>query len=264
MRSRFTVLVLVGVLGVGVAAAVDALPERDDDTTVSAPLAGSEEAAVALRNAGVRGVITYSDERCRLHAVRLPNLKPAPAPAIESCEPHVPTGGIGAWQGDVVWSGLGFGTIQVVLPREQVGRAVGRWLGVDGLDLRAVQAVSLEGRRYALLLEDEMHIRYLAFLEGSRVLELYPLSQESYTLRRSPRGSYVALLTRGASVQIFTRAGAPQRLPPVASSHAIAWSPDDDWTALATSRSVYVFRSGEDETTLPRIPLAVRDLNWDA
>jgi hypothetical protein len=50
----------------------------------------------------------------------------------------------------------------------------------------------------------------------------------------------------------------------VPSPRTIAWSPDDDWTALATLESVYVFRSGEEENTLSRIPLAVRDLDWDA
>jgi hypothetical protein len=265
VRSPLTVLVIAAVLGVGIAAAVDALPRRggEDTRTVQPPL-GTEEATAALRAAGVRGVITYSDQGCRLHSVRLPDLTPASAPTIRSCEPHVPSEGIGAWRGDVVWSGFGFGTIQVVLPRERIDRSVRRWIDADELGVRAVQAVSLQDQRYALLLEDEARRTYMAFFDANRLLALYPLVEADHTLRPSPGAHYVALLTRGSTLQVFTRAGQPQRLPPVANPHAIAWSPDDAWTALATSRSVYVFRSGEDDNTLPRIPLVVRDLNWDA
>jgi hypothetical protein len=264
VRPRLTALVIVAVLGVGLAAAVDALPEEDrGGSDRVAPPFQSREAAAALRGSGIRGVITYSDRSCRLNALRLPNLTPAPAPSVRSCEPHIPTGGIGVWKGDVVWSGLGFRTIQVVLPRATIDRAVGQWLHVRGLGFRAAQAVSLRDRRYVLLLVDETLRKHAAFFEGARVLAVYPLANEDYSLRPSPSANYVALLTRGANVQLFTRAGEPQPLPPVANPHAIAWSPDDAWTALATSRSVYVFRSGEDDNTLPRIPLVVRDLDWD-
>ena len=163
----------------------------------------------------------------------------------------------------MVWSGFGFRTIQVVLSRKSLDRAVSRRLETDRLGLRAVQAVSLQDGRYAVLLEDEARRTYAAFFEGNLALAVYPLVEADHTLRPSPGAKYVALLTRGSTLQVFTRAGHPQELPPVANPHAIAWSPDDAWTALATSRSVYVFRSGEDDETLPRIPLVVRDLDWD-
>jgi len=264
VRSRLTALVVVAVLGVGVAAAVDVLAKGDTHrpSEPAAPPSGAEEAIAALEAAGIRGRITYSDDRCRLHAVELPSLRELRAPEVTSCEPHIPTGGIGAWKGDVVWSGLGFRTVQVVFSRKTIDRAVSRWLGERSLGLRAVQAVGFAEERYAVLLADEAQFHYMAFFEGPRVLQLYPLADEDYVLRRSPVANYVALLTRGASVQVFTRAGLPQPLPPVANPHAVAWSPDDNWTALATRRSLYVFRSGEDDNTLPRIPLVVRDLDW--
>jgi hypothetical protein len=264
VRSPLTAVVVAAVLGVGIAAAVDALPEDPEEQRQTTPrVVAGEEAATALREAGVRGLLTYSDERCRLHTVRLPDLTAAPAPTISSCEPHVPTGGIGTWKGEVVWSGFGFRTIQVVLSRKSLERAVSRRLDSDRLGLRAVQAVSLRDRRYAVLLEDEVRRTYAAFFEGNLALAVYPLVEADHTLRPSPSAHYVAILTRGSTLQVFTRAGQPQRLPPVANPQAIAWSPDDAWTALATSRSVYVFRSGEDDDTLPRIPLVVRDLDWD-
>jgi hypothetical protein len=268
VRSRLTWLIIVAVLGVGVAAAVDALPEGDDDESGPAGRSpGTREAAAALRSVGIRGLITYSDERCRLHAVRLPSLHATRAPAVTSCEPHISTGGILAWEGDVVWSGLGFGTVQIVLSSERVDRSVSRRFRLGGLGLRARQAVALGGQRYVVLVEGEAHDRYLAFFEVRRLLIAYelPEGREDDVLRPSPGGKYVALLASGRpGVSVFTRSGAGVHLPMVSRPRAIAWSPDDNWTALATLESVYVFRSGEEENTLARIPLAVRDLNWGA
>jgi hypothetical protein len=268
VRPRLTALVIVGVVAVGVAAAVDSLRERE--TAASRPATPDPrlgEAVAALRTAGVRGVLTYSDDECRLHAVRLPTLVSARAPAITSCEPHVPTGGVGAWKGNVVWSGLGFGTIQVVLPRVKIDRAVSRRFRVAGLSLRARQAVLLGEQRYVVLVEGSAGERYLAFFDLRRLLIAYKLpdASENDILRPSPSGGYVAVLTPGRpGVSVFTRFGERVLLPRVPSPRAIAWSPDDNWTALATVRSVYVFRSEEEESTLPRIPLVVRDLDWDA
>jgi hypothetical protein len=81
-------------------------------------------------------------------------------------------------------------------------------------------------------------------------------------LRRSPAAAHIALLTEAASVQIFTREGAPERLPAAGSPHAVAWSPDDRWTALASRDSVFVFPTGRPEEAI-RLPLAVRDLDWE-
>ena len=55
-----------------------------------------EPAVRQLREAGVSGVLTYSDDECRLHAVSLPELEPAPAPSFKMCRPATSTGGLGA------------------------------------------------------------------------------------------------------------------------------------------------------------------------
>lgn len=268
MRSRLTALIILGVLVVGLAAGVDALREGDDGASqLLTPDPRLDEAVAALRTAGVRGVLTYSDDQCSLHAVRLPTLRAARAPAVTSCEPRFPTGGIAAWEGDVVWSGLGFRTIQVVLPRERIDRSVSRRFRVEGHDLSARQAVLLGGQRYVALVEGLAGERYLAFFERRRLLIAYKLpdASERNVLRPSPGGSYVAVLTPGRpGVSVFTRFGERVPLPRVPSPRVIAWSPDDNWTAVATFDSVYIFRSQEDASTLARIALAVRDLDWDA
>ena len=89
----------------------------------------SEAAARQLREAGISGVLTYSDEDCRLHAVSLPNLEPVEAPAFEMCRPAISNGGLGVADGDVVWSGLGYRVAQVVLTSEELSRAI---LGARG------------------------------------------------------------------------------------------------------------------------------------
>ena len=43
---------------------------------------------------------------------------------------------------------------------------------------------------------------------------------------------------------------------------AVAWSPDERWTALATSQSVYIYQSDQPDGRVVRVPLEVRDLDW--
>ena len=103
-----------------------------------------------LREAGVSGVLTYSDDDCRLHAVSLPALEPARAPSFEMCRPRRRPGGLGAVDGDVVWAGLGYGAVQVVLTsrrRSRARSATARHPRADAeARFRAVQAVGLGER----------------------------------------------------------------------------------------------------------------------
>jgi hypothetical protein len=271
-RRTWTGLVLVGLVGLGVAAGVDAL--RDDRTAerASRPESAAPAVVAELRQAGLSGVLTFSDERCRLHAVRLPGLEPAPAPAAESCEPHIPTGGITAWQGDVVWSGLGFRTVQVVLTRQELSRGVAPRLGLPRSDgfFRAVRAVWLGDGRFVVLADSTYapRERVLAAFDGELVRFVHPrwVVAEAESIRPSPRAGYYALLGAGSSgLRLFTRSGRALEHPPVVDGpRAVAWSPDERWTALATRSAVYVFPTEEPEGRVLRIPLAVRDLDWDA
>ena len=253
----FRSLLVTAVLGVGVAAVVDTLPEADS------PPAGATEAET-LRLAGVRGLLTYSDSDCRLHAVRLPSLRPAKAPTIESCEPHVPTGGIGTWKGDVVWAGFGYQTIQVVLSKEDLTRGLARlgWEVTGGY--RARQAVSLAGGWYAVHSLPEPNV--LAFIRRGRVERIVSgFLGEKVVLRPSPDGSHVAVLDRQRGrIRVFSADGSEIRLPEITNPRAIAWSPDERWTALATRWSVYIFPTRHPEGPVLRIPLRVRDLDWSA
>jgi hypothetical protein len=277
MRRWLTWFVVAGLVALGLAAAVDALQgeERVREPEARAPavpgLADEPEQAIRqLREAGVSGVLTYADEECRLHAVSLPELEPVRAPSFEMCRPATSTGGLGAVDGDVVWAGLGFGTVQVVVSEEELGPRIARWLSADPPDeafgFRAVQAVALDEERAAVLADStyEPRERVLVLLEGDRVVYVQPrwVIRDARYLRPSPNGAYFAAFTPEGLLW-FDRNADPLAFPAaVRSPRAVTWSPDDSWTALATAESVYVFRSDRPEERIVRIPLAVRDLDW--
>ena len=266
-RRAGTWLLLAALVGLAIAAGVDAVRGQAERGGTARGRAGTPAVATQLRAAGVEGVLTYSDERCRLHALRLPALRPATAPAAESCQPRAPSGGITTWKGDVVWSGLGFQTVQVVFSQEELSRTL-RQHGWPG-GFRAVQAVLLRGPRYGVLAESAYlpRERILVGLQRERLrflLERWRIGGAD-AIRPSPRGRYVAVVdSGGAGVRVFTREGRELRLPPVPPAHAIAWSPDERWTALATGWSVHVFRTEQPEDTVLRLPIRVRDLAWGA
>jgi hypothetical protein len=277
-----TWLVVAALAGLGLAATLDAFVGEEEPSrrsarpTSTAPLlARQPELAVSrLREAGVSGQLTFSDEDCRLHAVSLPELRPVRAPSFEMCRPVTSTGGLGAVGGDVVWSGLGYGTVQVVLSEERLSRAIRVGLGMEEATpagFRAVQAVSLDDERYVVLADSTYRPRerVVAAFDGKRVSFVHPrwLVGDARAVRPSPLGGYYALLGEewlaGIGSPIFSRdgrqVGGPEGIP---RPHAIAWSPDERWTALATDESVYVYPTEDPERLVVRIPLPVRDLDW--
>ena len=216
-------------------------------------------------------MLTYSDEECKLHAVSLPDLRPVRAPSFEMCRPAMASGGLGTVDGDVVWAGLGYGTFQVVLSKEELGRELTRLLSSPGghpdLGFRAVQAVALDDERTVVLAD-------------STYVPRGPLPRLAAPRARRPRPAHVAdpgralpqaqphrrlLRVDGSAGALgwFDRDADPLELPDsVQRPHAIAWSADERWTALATAKSVYVFPSVRPDELIVRIPLAVNDFAW--
>lgn len=279
MRRIATWLLVGAVAALGVVAAFDALrgsetavrEPRPAPTTTAAPdLAGP--AAARLRDAGVTGVLTYADDECRLSAVTLPDLELAPAPSFEMCRPLPDSGGLGTIDGDVVWAGLGYRTVQVVVSRETLAQQISRWLSGPGpeasLAFRAVQAVDLGDARAAVLAErtGAPGERVLALVEEGRVIHVQPdrVVRRARSLRPSPQGTYFALFGPDG-VRLFDRDATPLALPAAARDpQTLAWSPDERWAALATRQALYVFPAEAPYDPMVRVPLAVRDLAWGA
>jgi hypothetical protein len=271
---RIATWLLVGALAaLGLAAAVDALRDEQEivrpepEATAIPGLEGDPgEVSTELRHAGVSGVLTYSDEDCRLHAVSLPDLEPARAPSFQMCRPLTDSGGLGVSNGAVVWAGLGLGVIQEVVSRKALSRAIRDRVG--GADYRAVQAVTLGEERYLVLAEpaggDEQ--RVVVGFDGERALFVQPGWRVGGTrlIRTSPDGSYYALLGRERlGDQLYDRNGRGIGVPPgITGVQSVAWSPDGRWTALGTESSVFLYPSDRSDPQLLRIPLTVQDLDW--
>jgi hypothetical protein len=76
---------------------------------------------------------------------------------------------------------------------------------------------------------------------------------------RADSGAPLWLLrVRGSS--LTARAFPPWSPPAPTELRAIAWSPDDRWTALATRRAVYLFRTSRPEAGFVGIPVVARDV----
>lgn len=102
MRRILTWLLLGAVVALGAAAGVDALRsggeprrtateggtqprERTATAAVRNAASALEAAAAELRAAGVSGVLTYADERCRVRSVSLPELEFQPGAEARAC-----------------------------------------------------------------------------------------------------------------------------------------------------------------------------------
>ena len=280
MRRIATWLLVGAVVALGVLAAVDALrgeeivarqPPPPPTTTAIEGLTGQAgPAAARLREARVVGVLTYADDECRLSAVSLPDLEPVRAPSFEMCRPLTDSSGLGTVDGDVVWAGLGYGAVQIVVGKELLGREIARWLSGPGVGrpgpFRAVQAVALGGERVLVLAEStaDPAERVLALVEDGRVINIQPpwVVREARFMRPSPLGTYFALFGPDG-VRLFDRNASPLALPAAARDpQTVAWSPDERWAALATEDAVYVFPAEAPYDPMVRVPLGVRDLDW--
>jgi hypothetical protein len=82
-------------------------------------------------------------------------------------------------------------------------------------------------------------------------------------LRVSPLGTYLAVRAEGrGGVLVFDREGDAVPLPPLRGVRALAWSPDDRWTAAATQFGVYLFPSDRPDAEVRRIPVRAVDVAW--
>jgi hypothetical protein len=280
MRRIATWLLVAAVVALGVVAAFDALRSEEVTAreprpqTTTAPIQGltgqAGPAAARLREARVAGVLTYADDDCRLSAVSLPDLEPVRAPSFEMCRPLTDSSGLGTVDGDVVWAGLGYGAVQVVVSGRMLRREISRWLSPPGAPrsgpFRAVQAVALGPERVIVLAEStaDPAERVLVLVENGRVIHVQPpwVVRDARFMRPSPLGAYFALFGPDG-VRLFDRNASPLALPAAARDpQAVAWSPNERWTALATEDAVYVFPSEAPYDPMVRVPLGVRDLDW--
>ncbi|HEY7197095.1 MAG TPA: hypothetical protein VH306_07900 [Gaiellaceae bacterium] len=103
--------------------------------------------------------------------------------------------------------------------------------------------------------------RYLAtFHDGRPVRPAIRLTAPVQDLAASPHGNYIAARVDGGLV-VLRRDGSALALP-FLNALAIAWSPDERWAIVSGRRSAYLFRPGDQELRVRRLPIAATQLAW--
>jgi hypothetical protein len=160
-------------------------------------------------------------------------------------------------QGDIVFE------TRVILSRADLRRALSRnpWALTDPV-LREV--VWLDNDLAAVVARERGENDHVfALFRGTRLVAAPPFPYPRLVnLRASPFGSYVAARFAGGQGLIMLDDRGNLVSAGIRTAHAVTWSPDEVWTALATDDGVFVFPTGERAIQLIRIPIAARDLVW--
>jgi len=332
MRRWPTWLVAGALLALGLAAILDAVIDRSEATPAPFAAAPPQTAKNELRAASVTGTLFYTDRRCRLRALGLPDMRPARAPRQTSCtftlsqDAHVILPAETAWHPDGrMYARSSRGMVEVAsisppwtfrfagsspafkpdgTPTFSRDGAVFEWRRCspaisdsvafvgDTSSRCPVRVVSrravLEATRFGNepLPDSGMDIESLAWLDDERFAAVLSMEEgptqvvlalfDGRKIIRASAG-FVATwddlsassdgrfaFTRNDSTEGFTvmepdgTSVAP--FPRVSDVHALDWSPDGRWRAVATRASVYLLDVTEPSRPSIRIPLVVRDL----
>jgi len=299
---RWTTWLVVGALAALASVAVaDALRGPPETKHASAPtlsvalIPRNEPAASAMS-----GLIYYSDaiQSCLLRGVRIPDLKVAPSPNMRACRFSISPNGRLAFPGDARWSPLsdvyarqegrlielGSTSSERVIHFRGDAPAFkpdGRFTYVSGAKLvecepGAITSVCektvarFPGRRVLSLvwLSDTRLAAITKRLQYALEIREEPLRvtvpggrRPMRDLRVSPRGSFVSLRAN-SRLLVIDAAGRRVALPPFIDPRALTWSPDERWSAVATTHSIFLFRTEAPEARIRRLPISARDLAW--
>jgi hypothetical protein len=280
-RLANAVVLLAGAV-VGIAAVVDAFR---DDGGHERRVTGTATTAEALRAAGAQGTLYFTDDRCRVRALRLPSLVAAPAPRAVACSVAVADQPLrsASWS---LWKPgsrlVAFCARDRVLVHAERGPPlpfiVGCapvWAPTGALDLvrhGSLVQFAPHGRAEIILRREDVGAvrgaawvgprlavatrRTLFLLDGNAPVAARAMPKPASRLRASPGGSWLAVRS-GLSIDVFDLALRLRRRLPGA--RALAWSPDERWRAIAYARTVRLVRRDNTAVTLP---LVARDLAW--
>jgi hypothetical protein len=152
---------------------------------------------------------------------------------------------------------------RVILSRAALRRALGRnpWALKDPV---LQEVVWLDNDLAAVVARERGESDHVfALFRDTRLVAAPPFPYPRLVdLRASPFGSYVAARFAGGQGLIMLDDRGDLVSAGIRTAHAVAWSPDEVWTALATSDGVFVFPTGERAIQLIRIPIVARDLVW--
>ena len=161
------------------------------------------------------------------------------------------------------------GDRRLLLSALDVRRAVGLASATIG-PTRLREVAWLDDRRLATLLATNRPpgpegLDLLVIFEGRRpVRGATFLAPRLSGLVASPRGGHLVVRTgRGPreALTFLDRNGNPSNLSFV-NAHAIAWSPDERWAAVATQRSILLFRATGPYLRVRRFAIVATDIAW--
>lgn len=330
--TRPTWIVVTAVAAVGIAAAVDALPDRSEPpaATVASPQRLSAPSVSGRLDA--RGTLYYTDDLCRLRGLRLPRAQPVEAPEWHGCSFSLSPDGQSVLGAGVLWepqggkrvAGIGGlvyvvsdpggweyrfrgeapaykpdGTLTFARDAEVVEltgycrpRRRAPWCervlltsrdlltplradpeAIDGVVVKAIAWLT-PTRLVAVLALGEQEL--VAVYEGRELIQTVPGFGGRFTeIAVSPRRQYAAVyVARPSGFVLIDRDARPFTLaevrrdntgrPPFTGGRAIAWSPDDAWTAIARRETVVLFRMGPESPDVVHMTLSAHDLAWSA
>jgi hypothetical protein len=245
------------------------------------------------------------EDDCRVHALALPTLEAAPPSELRACRFELPPEpGTGTVDGDdsstarkpdgtltvirkgEVWNtpcarSDAAGCGQRLLATAELTEAAHAvpFVPTGPRHLRSVMAIRVawfNETRAAVLVRVRLRgrlrvlgpVAVLAVYEGARLVRATQYAG-AFDLRMSPQRSFVGVVETGRRVTIVSRSGT-QVLGaadlPSPSAHAVAWSPDERWVAVASRWSVYLLRmadlAADRQPRIIRLPLVARDLAW--
>jgi hypothetical protein len=239
LKRAASAAVVVGIAAVGVTALVDSIRPQEDEVSAR----GEPTPEAALAHAGVTGTLVLTDAACRTHVVRLPSLEVENA-ASKSC-------------GDAKRA-------RGALPRDVVSAALSGRLAQPRSYRVAELARTADGRVAAILRGRRPWQQAVAVFRGRRVTLVVPhLGSQLSGMRISPSG-LVAVLRSDISrvAEVLDASGREVELPQIANVHAVAWSPDEHWTALSTRTGTFIARTGTQQV-VARVPVGAESVSWN-
>jgi WD40-like Beta Propeller Repeat len=330
MRRGVTVLVVVVVAAIALAAGFDALrgesaSEPAAQSETEPPVSTTNETEESAPEAELTGTLYYTDESCELQAIELPGQRPVEAPGWDECRfvlsPHrrrvagagsgwdprsdpligrlfqsedgriqvstnrgpegaVFAGRAPAWRPDGTLTYFADGAVRewpsgdVVLSQRDLVRAL-RTLPIPELAtrydrFRVREAAWLDDRRLAAILSadgPESREDMLAIYDGTE-LDQFTFDGPGglSELRASPGGRYVAARSTGGRDApggfVMIESGRELNTPRLVGYRALAWSPDEQWVAIAAEGGVFVYRPGAPGPPELELDLDAQDLAW--
>jgi hypothetical protein len=184
-------------------------------------------------------------------------------------------GSVPAWRPDGTLTYFADGAVRewpggnVLIPRTALLQGVMSHINAPATraPIRAVEAealIWLDSERVVVAIHAPVRggadLDLAAVFDGRRRVAAVNALAPITSLWAGPQGRYWALDSDG--LQLFDRDGDALPLPSLTGAHAVAWSPDESWMAVATRASVFVLRPGEPQARIRRLPIVANDLAW--